>query len=249
MEGKVALVTGGSSGIGQATALAFARNGAKVAVADVDVAGGTATVAMIKEAGGEAAFIQADVSNEEDVKAMVAATVSSFGRLDYAVNNAGIEGVQAAIHETTVDSWEKTISINLSGVFYCLKHEIAHMLTQGGGAIVNTSSIAGLKGFAGLSPYVASKHGVTGLTKAAAVEYAAQGIRVNSVHPGAIRTPMVARYVEEAPEVGAQMDAMHPIGRIGEPAEVGDAIVWLCSDKSSFVTGHTLAIDGGIMAA
>lgn len=249
MEGKVALVTGGSSGIGRATALAFANKGAKVVVADVNVAGGEQTVQMIKDARGEAVFIKADVSKADEVEALINQTVDAFGGLDYGINNAGIEGAPAPLHETDFANWDMTIAVNLTGVFNCLRQEICHMIANGGGAIVNTSSIAGLVGAAGLSPYVASKHGVTGLTRAAALEYSAQGIRVNSVHPGAIRTEMIDRIIEEMPEMAEGMAALHPIGRIGEPEEVADAIVWLCSDEASFVTGHTMVIDGALTAS
>jgi NAD(P)-dependent dehydrogenase (short-subunit alcohol dehydrogenase family) len=244
----VALVTGASSGIGRAIALAFGAKGAKVMVADLNEEGGHETVMMIKDAGGEAAFVKADVSKEDDVKEMVNETVKTLGGLDYAANNAGIEGAPTKMHETSVDDWHMTIGVNLTGVFLCLKYEIGYTLEHGGGAIVNTSSIAGLRGMADLSPYIASKHGVTGLTRAAALEYATQGIRVNSVHPGAINTPMIARLEDEMPEMFAGISAMHPIGRVGEPKEIGDAVVWLCSDEASFVTGHQMAIDGGFMA-
>lgn len=248
MKNKVALVTGASSGIGRAIAIAFAAKGAKVMVADLNEEGGHETVMMIKDAGGEAAFVKANVSKEADVKAMVDETVKTLGGLDYAANNAGIEGAPTGLHLTTAKDWQMTIDVNLTGVFFCLKHEIAYMLENNGGAIVNTSSIAGLRGMADLAPYIASKHGVTGLTRAAALEYAKQGIRVNSVHPGAIKTPMVARLEDEMPEMFAGIAAMHPVGRIGEPNEIGETVVWLCSDEASFVTGHQMAVDGGFMA-
>lgn len=247
MKGKVALVTGGASGIGRSTALAFAKKGAKVAVVDLDEGGGEETVKLVKEIGGESRFYKVDVSSESEVKALVDNVVKEFGGLDYAFNNAGIEGNQNPLHETESSDWNKTIGINLSGVFYCMKYEIAHML-KSGGAIVNTSSVAGLVGFSRLAPYVASKHGVAGLTKAAAIEYSSQGIRVNSVHPGAIRTPMITRAIEKNPELEKIIGTMHPIGRIGEPEEVANAVVWLCSDEAGFVTGHTMAIDGGMLA-
>ncbi|MCK5793105.1 MAG: SDR family oxidoreductase [Anaerolineales bacterium] len=248
MKEKVALVTGASSGIGRAIALAFATKGAKVMVADLNEEGGHETVMMIKDAGGEAAFVKADVSKEADVKAMVDETVKTLGGLDYAANNAGIESAPTVLHLTTAKDWQMIIDVNLTGVFFCLKHEIAYMLENNGGAIVNTSSVAGLRGLANMSPYVASKHGVTGLTRAAALEYAKQGIRVNSIHPGGIKTPLVARLEAEMPEMFAGMVAGHPIGRMGEPNEIGEAVVWLCSDEASFVTGHQMAVDGGFMA-
>ncbi len=248
MKDKVALVTGASSGIGRAIALSFVGKGASVMVADVDENGGMETVKMIEGAGGKGAFFKADVSKEEDVDAMIAETVKSFGGLNFAANNAGIEGAPAPITDTLTKDWNLTIAINLTGVFLCLRAEINYMKDNGGGAIVNTSSIAGLKGYENLAPYVASKHGVTGLTRAAALETAKQGIRINSVHPGAIKTPMIARIEEEMPEMFEGIAEMHPIGRIGEPKEVGDAVVWLCSDEASFVTGHQMAIDGGVVA-
>lgn len=248
MEGKVALVTGGGSGIGRATAQAFAKKGVKVAVADIDADGGQETVKMIKDTGGQAAFFHVDVSKEDEVKGLIDKVVDTFGGLNFGFNNAGIEGAQTPLHETDSSNWDKIIAINLSGVFYCLKYEITHMLNNGGGAIVNTSSVGGLVGVGNLSAYVASKHGVSGLTRCAALEYSAQGIRVNSVHPGAIRTPLFDRALEENPELDVVFNSMHPIGRAGEPHEIANAVVWLCSGEASFVTGHTMAIDGGWMA-
>jgi NAD(P)-dependent dehydrogenase (short-subunit alcohol dehydrogenase family) len=248
MKGKVALVTGASSGIGRAIALAFAAKGAKVMVADINEEGGHETVKMITDGGGTAAFFKADVSKEDQVKAMIDETVKVCGGLDFAANNAGIEGAPKGIHDTSEEEWLMTINVNLSGVFYCMKHEVIYMVEHGGGAIVNTSSVAGLRGGENLAPYVASKHGVTGLTRCGALEYAKQGIRVNSVHPGAIRTPMVARLEFDMPEMFAGLADMHPVGRVGEPEEIADAVVWLCSDEASFVTGHTMTIDGGMIA-
>ena len=251
LEGKIALVTGGGSGIGQATSLTFAREGAKVVVADVNADGGEETVTQIKVAGGDAFFVHADVSRASDVEAMVKTAVQTFGRLDCAFNNAGIEGMLAPIHEYSEDVWDRVISINLKGVWLCLKYEIAQMLEQGGGAIVNTASTAGLVGSgSGLSAYVAAKHGVVGLTKTAALEYAKMGIRVNAVCPGVIRTPMVERAfgLGTSPEIQERLDARHPIGRIGTPQEIADAVLWLCSDAASFVTGHAMPIDGGLVA-
>ncbi|MEM7113968.1 MAG: glucose 1-dehydrogenase [Chloroflexota bacterium] len=244
MQGKVALITGGGAGIGQATAFAFANKGVKVAIADINVQGSEKTVRLIKDGGGEAVFIEANVAKEDDIKAMVDGAVAAFGRLDYGINNAGIGGTAVSLHETDLQTWNKIIAVNLTGTFNCMKYEIKQMLAQGGGAIVNVSSIGGLRGTAGLYPYTASKHGVTGLTRSAALEYSAQGIRINSVHPGAIRTEALAGFIEKVPQMGEAIAAMHPIGRIGEPKEVADAIVWLCSDEASFVTGHAMVIDG-----
>ncbi len=247
-ENKVALVTGGASGIGRATALAFAREGAKVVVVDVLVEDGETTVQMIKEAGGEAIFVRTDVSMAADVQALIDKVVETYGRLDYAHNNAGIEGHLATTTDCTEENWDRTIAINLKGVWLCMKYEIPRMLEQGGGAIVNTASVAGLVGFPNLPAYVASKHGVVGLTKATALEYAEQGIRVNAVCPGVIRTPMVDRVIGGDPDLEAQYTAMEPIGRLGRPEEIADAVVWLCSDQSSFVTGQAIAVDGGLVA-
>ncbi len=252
VSGKVALVTGAAAGIGRATALAFAEEGAKVMVSDIDEAGGQETVRLIGEAGGEAAFTRADVSAPEDVTALIAATVERFGRIDCACNNAGIEGKVAPLAEQSLDDYEKVLAINLRGTFLCLKAEIRQMLEQGGGAIVNLASVAGLIGFPGLSPYVASKHAVNGMTKNAALEYAKQGIRVNSVCPAGIETRMLDSLADQSTG-GAQsahemMDPLHPIGRIGRSEEVAHMIVWLCSDRASFVTGTTMPIDGGYVA-
>jgi len=246
LEGKVALVTGGSSGIGRASSLAFAREGARVVVSDVNVEGGEETVSKIKEAAGVAIFVHADVSKVADVEILIKKTVETYGRLDCAHNNAGIGGeVGALTHEYPEESWERLISINLKGVWLCMKFEIPAMLRQGGGAIVNTSSIWGLVGAPGASAYVASKHGVAGLTKAAALEYAQQGIRINAVNPGAIRTPMTDRFLAASPENEPLLTALHPIGRIGMPEEVAEAVLWLCSDGASFVIGQNLTVDGG----
>lgn len=244
-EGKVALVTGASFGIGRATAVAFAKRGAKVVVADWIEDKENETMRLIKDAGGEAMFIQCDVSKSDDVRSMVAKAVAHFGRLDYAFNNAGIEGATANTHECTQANWDKTISINLEGVWLCMKNEISQMLVNKKGAIVNCASIAGLGGFAGLPAYVASKHGVVGLTKTAALEYAKQGIRVNAVCPGVIHTAMIDRVTGKDKEVEKQYTNMEPVGRMGNPEEVAEAVVWLCSDAASFVTGIAMPVDGG----
>src|SRR6266849_9963878 len=236
LKGKVALVTGGGSGIGRATAMAFAREGAKVAVADYVPEGGERTAKEITAAGGEAIFIHADVSVSRQVEAMVSKIVQTWGRLDCAHNNAGIEGRMANTAECTEENFDRVIAVNLKGVWLCMKHEIPQMLKQGGGAIVNTASVAGLVGFQGLPAYVASKHGVNGLTKTAALEYAKAGIRVNAVCPGVIRTPMVERAFAASPQMAEAAAAMEPVGRLGKPEEIAEAVLWLCSDAASFVT-------------
>ena len=248
-DGKVALVTWGNSGIGRAAAMAFAREGAQVVIAARRIPEGEATVQMIQEAGGQALFVQTDVSQAEAVEAMVQRTLAVYGRLDYAFNNAGI-GVQASIVELTEADFDRVIGINLKGVWLCLKAEIRQMLTQGGGAIVNMSSGYGLVGSSlGVSAYAASKHGVIGLTKAAALECAKAGIRVNAVVPGWIRTPMVEGGLQNNPQLEARILDHEPIGRLGRPEEVAEAVVWLCSDAASFVTGHSMIIDGGILSS
>lgn len=240
---KVALVTGGSFGIGRATAIAFASRGAKVVI--VDWVDDCETYDAIKEMGGDALFIECDVSKSSDVKAMIEKTIATFGRLDYAFNNAGIEGESASVQDTLEENWDKTIDVNLKGTFLSMKYQIPEILKQGKGAIVNCASVAGLVGFTGLPAYVASKHGVIGLTKTAALESAKQGIRVNVVCPGVIRTPMLDRSTGHKKEVEEQYATMEPIGRLGDPDEVAEAVIWLCSDQSSFVTGHAMAVDGG----
>ena len=248
LDGKVALITGAGSGIGRASALAFAREGAKVAVADIVVEGGEETVRMVKEAGGEAFFIKVDVANAADVEAMVNTVVDTYGRIDCAYNNAGIEGRLASTDEYPEDVFDKVIDINLTGVWLCMKYELPHMLKQGSGAIVNTASGAGLIGVSGMSAYVASKHGVIGLTKTAALEYAKSGIRVNAVCPGLIQTPMVERITAEQPQLGEALVAAEPVGRTGKPEEIAESVVWLSSDAASFVTAHSMSVDGGFVA-
>ena len=243
---KVALVTGGASGIGRATALAFAKKGAKVAV--VDWKENDEMVDLIKELGSEAIFIKCDVSKTDDVKAMVAQTIAAFGRLDYAFNNAGIEGASAPTQDCSEENWDKTIGVNLKGVWLCMKYEIPEILKQGKGAIVNCASVAGLVGFAGLPAYVASKHGIVGLTKTTALECATQGIRVNVVCPGVIQTPMIDRLTGKTKEGIERFKGFEPIGRFGLPEEIANAVVWMCSDEASFVTGHVMAVDGGFTA-
>jgi len=251
--GKVALVTGGASGIGRATALTFAREGAKLIIADMHEDGGQQTVHMITEQGGAATFVQVDVTQATAVEALISEAVTTYGRLDCAHNNAGISGtgIAGAHRALTADypdeRWHQVIAINLTGVWLCMKYEIAQMLKQGGGTIVNTASAAGLVGLPYASAYVASKHGVVGLTKTAALEYAKQGIRVNCICPGYIQTPMTAQGMSD-PERRALMIASEPVGRVGNPEEVAEAVVWLCSDAASFVTGHTMTVDGGYVA-
>lgn len=240
---KAAIVTGGSFGIGRAAAIAFAERGARVMIADwVE---DNETIDLIRSIGGEALFFKCDVADETNVRIMVETTVNKFGRLDFAFNNAGVEGVSAPTHECTEENWNRTIGVNLKGIWHCLKHEIPVMLRQGKGAIVNNASIAGLVGFPGIPAYVASKHGVIGLTKNAALEYVRQGIRVNVVCPGVIKTPMIDRFTGKNKEVEKQFENQEPIGRMGRPEEVAEAVMWLCSDSSSFVTGHSMAVDGG----
>jgi NAD(P)-dependent dehydrogenase (short-subunit alcohol dehydrogenase family) len=243
---KVALVTGGSFGIGRATAIAYAKKGARVVIADwVE---DNETLNEIKASGGEAIFVKCDVSQSDDVKAMVDKTISTFGRLDYAFNNAGIEGISASTQDCTEENWDKTIGINLKGVWLCMKYEIPEILKQGKGVIINCASIAGLVGFPGLPAYVASKHGIIGLTKTTALECAKLGIRVNAVCPGAIKTPMIDRLTGNKKEAEEQFAGMEPIGRLGIPEEVANAVIWLSSDEASFVTGHSMAVDGGWVA-
>ena len=250
VEGKVALVTGGSSGIGRATAQVFAREGAKLVVADMDEDGGQQTVHGITEQGGEATFVRADVTAAAEVEALISQAVSTYGRLDCAYNNAGVtQRDYPPTDEYPLEDWHRVLAVNLTGVWLCLKYELAQMRKQGSGAIVNTASIAGLVGIAGRSAYVASKHGVVGITKTAALEYASQGIRVNAVCPGYVRTPMVDYVIRhQGPELEAQIVAREPVGRLGRPEEIAETVVWLCSDAASFITGHAMAADGGFMA-
>jgi NAD(P)-dependent dehydrogenase (short-subunit alcohol dehydrogenase family) len=242
---RVALVTGGGSGLGQAACRLLAERGARVVVADVNDDGGAATVAQCQDAGAEAQFIHADVTQEEDVIAAVAAAVDTWGRLDAAINNAGTTGPSAPTADYTLEQWNGVIALNLTGVFLCLKHEIPQMIEQGGGAIVNTSSGAGLMGFAGLPGYVASKHGVVGITRAAALEYVKAGVRINAVCPGSTRTPMLEGFMGGDPVIEKAMEQSAPIGRLARPEEIAEAMVWLLSDAASFMVGHALAVDGG----
>jgi NAD(P)-dependent dehydrogenase (short-subunit alcohol dehydrogenase family) len=247
MEDKVVLVTGGGSGIGRASAVAFAGAGAKVVVSGRRETEGLETVGLIKKTGGQGTFIQADVSKEADVERLVNQTVAAYGHLDAAFNNAGVEGeVGKPTHEQSVANYRAVMDTNVLGVLLAMKHEIGAMLKNGGGAIVNNASVGGLVGFPGVSVYVASKHAVGGLTKTAALEYAKQGVRVNAVAPGGIETPMLNRFTGgPGSEFFNQLAGMHPIGRLGRPEEIAEAVLWLCSDKASFVTGLSLTADGG----
>jgi len=249
MEGAVALVTGGAAGIGKAASLAFARAGAKVALCDLKVDRGEEVAHAIEREGGRAIFVRADVSRAAEVDAFVATTVQAFGSLDCAFNNAGIEGQLASTADCSEENFDRTIAINLKGLWLCLRREIQEMLRRGGrGAIVNMSSVAGLVGFENLPAYVASKHAVVGLTKTAALECAAKGIRVNAVCPGVIHTEMIDRVTGKNPTIEQQFVSMEPMGRMGTPDEIAQAAVWLCSPAASFVTGQALAIDGGLVA-
>jgi NAD(P)-dependent dehydrogenase (short-subunit alcohol dehydrogenase family) len=243
---KVAIVTGASSGIGRAVALAFAQAGAKVVVSDINRELGEHTVDQIRKAAGEAIFIAADVSRPEDCEALVRRTVQTYGHLDVACNNAGISGELAPTADYPLEAWQQVIGVNLSGVFYCMKYQLPELLkTQG--AIVNVASILGQVGFANAPAYTAAKHGVLGLTKVAALEYSARGVRINAVGPAFIHTPMIAG-LESDPATHAQLVALHPIGRLGEPGEVAELVLWLASSRASFVTGAYYPVDGGLLA-
>ena len=244
--GKVAFITGGGSGIGRATALAFARAGANVTAADVSEEGSRETARLIEQEGGQALAVRCDVTRSDDVKAALEKTAAAFGRLDFAFNNAGIEPKKPApTADYDEEEWNRIIDIDLRGVFLCMKHEIPLMLKGGGGAIVNTSSGAGIIGIKGSPAYTAAKHGVIGLTRAAALDYAAQNIRINAVCPGYIATPMMDRFTGGTPEGRAQVVSEEPIGRMGRPEEVANAVLWLCSDAAGFIVGHPLVVDGG----
>ena len=247
-EGKVALVTGGGSGIGRATALAFARDGARVVIGNRNVQRGEETVSMIRAAGGTASFRGTDVLVAADIEALVKHAVSEYGGLDLAFNNAGIEGEPRPLAEQTEANYDAVMDINVKGVWLSMKYEIPRILDQGGGAIVNCSSVAGVIGFPGIGIYSASKHAVIGLTKAAALEYSAQGIRVNAVNPAVIDTEMVDRLADGMNMKKDDLTTFHPIGRLGRVEEVAEAVLWLCSDKASFVTGHSLMVDDGFTA-
>jgi NAD(P)-dependent dehydrogenase (short-subunit alcohol dehydrogenase family) len=244
---KVIIITGSTFGIGKSTAIAFAQRGAKVVLSDY--VEDQDTLKTIQKNQGEAIFVKCDVSNEDDVKNLIGETIKKYGKLDYAFNNAGVEGTPAPVTECNNDNWERTININLTGVWYCMKYQIPEMLKSGGGAIVNNASIAGLVGFGGLPAYVASKHAVVGLTKNVALDYAKQNIRANAVCPGVIHTPMVDRFTGQDPVVLEQMVATKPMGRVGQPEEIADIVMFLCSNASSFITGQAIAVDGGMTVA
>jgi NAD(P)-dependent dehydrogenase (short-subunit alcohol dehydrogenase family) len=246
-DGKVAIVTGGGSGIGQAACHLYAREGAKVVVSDLDEKRGNETCRAIQEMNGEAAFIRADVSSPGDCQSLVEATLEKYGRLDIAFNNAGIGGEANLTGEYSIEGWQKVIEINLSGVFYCMRYEIPAMLKTGGGSIVNMASILGQVGFSKSPAYVAAKHGVVGLTRTAAIEYAQQGLRINSVGPAFIHTPLISG-LEENTQIRDYLISLHPIGRLGETEEVAELVIWLSSDKASFVTGGYYEVDGGFLA-
>ena len=249
LKNKVALITGGTTGIGRDTAVLFAKEGAKVVFTGRREVEGNETLALVRSAGGNGFFVKSDVSKASDVQSVVQKTVEKYGRLDIAFNNAGVEGQWMPLVDQTEENWDYVHNINLKGLWLCLKYEIQQMLKQGnGGAIVNMSSVAGLMGYAGSGIYVASKHGVIGLTKVAAIECAKAQIRVNAVCPAVIETPMADRAFAD-PEAQKAVLGMHPLGRFGKPTEVAEAVLWLCSDKSSFTTGQYIAIDGGLLTA
>ncbi len=246
MKNKVAIVTGGGSGIGRSTALLMAENGVKIVVSDIDKEGGKKTVDKIKDKGGEAIFVKADTSTPKDSEKTVKKAIEKFGGLHFAVNNAGVGGAQATVGDYPIDSWDKTIAVNLSGVFYGLRYQIPAILKSGGGAVVNMASILGQVGAAQSCAYVAAKHGVVGLTKNAALEYSAQGVRVNAVGPGYIKTPLLTDNLEKEQIKG--LADLHPIGRLGKPEEVAELVMWLCSDSASFITGGYYPVDGAYLA-
>ena len=249
LDGKGALITGAGSGIGQATSRIFAREGAKLVLADVVEEGGNRTLKMVQDLGAEAIFVTCDVSKWSDVEGTVNKAVQAYGRIDCAFNNAGIEGKGGNTHECTQENWDRVLAIDLTGVWLCMKAEIAQMLKQGGNcAIVNTSSGTGLAGVRGMPAYVAAKHGVAGLTRAAALEYGKQNIRINAVCPGPIRTPMMGRLLQNRPDAEQRFARSEPLKRLGEPEEIGEAVAWLCSDRASYVTGLPMPVDGGFMA-
>jgi NAD(P)-dependent dehydrogenase (short-subunit alcohol dehydrogenase family) len=245
---KVAIITGGSSGIGRATAIALAKQGVKVTVAARRAIEGEETVHLVKEAGSDGIFVKTDVANENDVRSLVENTVKQYNRLDYAFNNAGIEEMTTPLVDQTSEVFDQIMNVNVKGVWLSMKYEIPEMIRSGGGAIVNNSSVAGVMGFTQMPVYIASKHAVLGLTKSAALEYAKSGIRINAVAPGGVETDMTKRVAEGDHQFLETLTSMHPIGRIGDPEEIANAVVWLLSDKASFVLGHTLLVDGGVVS-
>lgn len=248
MQGKVALITGGGSGIGRAASIGFARAGARVVVGDVVAQGGNRTVELIKDTGGDAVFVQTDVTVAQQVERLVKTAVDTYAGLDYAYNNAGIEGSASGLVDCTEEDWQRVIAVNLTGVWLCMKHEIPAMIARGGGAIVNTSSVLGLVGVPFIAPYIASKHGVAGLTKEAALEFAKSNVRVNAVCPGSILTPMTERAMASG-ATEKSLASPQAIKRMGKPEEIAAAVVWLCSDAASFVTGVMMPVDGGWIAS
>lgn len=249
MQGKVAIVTGAGSGIGRETARLFSREGAKVVVADWSEEGGNETVSIIEETGGQAAFCKVDVGNETMVKAMVDFAISEFGGLDYAHNNAGIDQIgRDPIHKVEESVWDKVVDINLKGVYFCMKHQLAHMLAQRSGAIVNTSSGAGINGVPGMTAYCAAKHGVVGLTRSAALDHAQDGVRINVVCPGLVKSRLLEATLKESPELEEVYIGHQPMGRMGLPHEIGDAVLWLCSDSATLMNGAAVTVDGGYSA-
>lgn len=242
---QVALVTGAASGIGRATALAFARAGAKVIASDWNEQGGAETAQAIQALGAESVFIPCDVSQATQVRSLFERALEKFRRIDHAFNNAGTEGSSAPLHDSSTENWNQTLGINLSGVYWCMKEEIQVMLEQGGGTIINCASIAGVRGFAGMGAYTASKHGVIGLTKSAALDYAHKKIRINAVCPGVIQTPMIDRFTQGDAAAAEQLASGAPIQRMGKPEEIADAVLWLCSPRASFVIGAEIIVDGG----
>jgi NAD(P)-dependent dehydrogenase (short-subunit alcohol dehydrogenase family) len=245
---RVAIITGGSSGIGRATAIALAKVGVKVTVAARRATEGEETVQLVKEAGSEGMFVKTDVTKEDDVRSLVEETVKVYGRLDYAFNNAGIEETMTPFVEQTSDTFDQIMNVNVKGVWLSMKYEIPEMIRRGGGAIVNNSSIAGVMGFPQMPIYIASKHAVLGLTKSAALEYAKSRIRINAVAPGGVETDMAKRVVDHDHQFLETLTSMHPIGRIADPEEIANVVVWLLSNKASFVLGHTLLVDGGMVS-
>lgn len=245
LDGKVAVITGGGSGIGRATALLLARHGAKLVISDVNIPGGEESVRLIQQAGGQACFIETDVTQAGQVELLIKGAVDAFGGLHYAVNNAGVGGGMQRLDLLEEADWNRVIDVNLKGVWLCMKYEVPHMLASGGGAIVNVASAAGLVGFRYNAVYAASKHGVVGLTKSAALEFARKGIRVNAICPGFTATPMVSELEQNNPRMMEATVRAVPMRRLGTPEEIAEAVLWLCSDESSFVTGHALAVDGG----
>ena len=245
---KVAIITGGSSGIGRSTAIALAKEGVRVVIAARRAKEGEETVRLVKQAGSDGIFVKTDVANENDVKSLVEKTIKTYGKLDYAFNNAAIEEIQTSFADQTSAVFDNIMNINVKGVWLSMKYEIPQILKNGGGAIVNTSSGLGVIGLPQMPVYIASKHAVLGLTKSAALEYSKSGIRINAVAPGVIETDMIKRTVDANPQLREYFNSMHPIGRIGKPEEIANAVVWLLSDKASFVTGHTLLVDGGVVS-